>query len=331
MPHSELKPLESLELDLAQLAAEFPPLWKHDLKQWVFDQVQSRGATPAGTLSYSRWALAELPKTLGNHVCQVQVETEFYTYQDQGQHIWHVNFADPNLFVAYGSELLAQDELQVLEHPLLGSLRELLLARHLPARTRLLDASHASTPVLMAGVPRQCALDTYPDEFQGRPHGLYGRNFRQSNRETIGQALEILDPPTVTNLIAIAAPSSGSDLYTEAQITDILGTAYTAMRAAVQTSSRISQATVIHTGFWGCGAFGGNRVLMTALQLLAARLAELPHLVFHLGSQAEVFPFEEGRALLERLYRGATPSTPVSEIIDSLVALRFHWGKSDGN
>jgi hypothetical protein len=48
--------------------------------------------------------------------------------------VWHVNFADPQLFVAYGSQLLAQDELQAAEHPLLGSIREAL------PRT-LLDAS----------------------------------------------------------------------------------------------------------------------------------------------------------------------------------------------
>ena len=29
----------------------------------------------------------------------------------------HVNFADPVLFVAYGGGLLAQDEMQVVEHP----------------------------------------------------------------------------------------------------------------------------------------------------------------------------------------------------------------------
>ncbi len=30
---------------------------------------------------------------------------------------------------------------------------------------------------------------------------------------------------------------------------------------------------LIHTGFWGCGAFGGNRTLMVILQALAADLA----------------------------------------------------------
>ena len=29
----------------------------------------------------------------------------------------------------------------------------------------------------------------------------------------------------------------------------------------------------LHIGYWGCGAYGGNPVLMIAVQLLAARLA----------------------------------------------------------
>ncbi len=47
---------------------------------------------------------------------------------DACQQEWWVNFADPHLFVAYGSSLFAQDEIQVAEHPSLGHLREALYA-----------------------------------------------------------------------------------------------------------------------------------------------------------------------------------------------------------
>lgn len=39
----------------------------------------------------------------------------------------YVNFADPNMFVAYAGPLFAQDEIQVMEHPTLASVREYLL------------------------------------------------------------------------------------------------------------------------------------------------------------------------------------------------------------
>ena len=56
----------------------------------------------------------------------------------------------------------------------------------------------------------------------------------------------------------------------------MLHTAFSGFTAARVESNRIQPGywqTVIHTGFWGCGAFGGNRVLMTMLQSLAADLA----------------------------------------------------------
>ena len=45
--------------------------------------------------------------------------------------------------------------------------------------------------------------------------------------------------------------------------------------------------TVIHTGWWGCGAFGGNQELMALLQLLAAEWAGVDEVVFHTGTDGE--------------------------------------------
>ena len=59
------------------------------------------------------------------------VVEERFGYQASSAQIkhWHPNFADRKLFGFYGGNLLAQDELQVLEHPILGSLREALVER----------------------------------------------------------------------------------------------------------------------------------------------------------------------------------------------------------
>jgi Poly (ADP-ribose) glycohydrolase (PARG) len=46
-------------------------------------------------------------------------------------------------------------------------------------------------------------------------------------------------------------------------------------------------SVAVHTGYWGCGAFGGNRVLMALLQVLAAGSAGLDQLVFHVGDPAD--------------------------------------------
>ena len=38
---------------------------------------------------------------------------------------------------------------------------------------------------------------------------------------------------------------------------------------------------IIHTGFWRCGTYGGDRVLMALLQILSAHLSQVNCLVFH--------------------------------------------------
>ena len=321
--------LESMEFDSSKLAASHPPIWRHPLKQHVHDYVSANGAPFSGVLRYSRWQVSDLPRVVPVCTTEVQVEADYYSYPVSPDVAWHVNFADPDLFVAYGSALLAQDELQVLEHPTLGSVREALLASGHAARTR---ENGRSTPVLMANVPRHCALDTFPDPDVGRPRGLYGNQFQQADWETVQSALTILRPATITNLICIAAPI-GVGNYTERQIHDALETAYTGMRAAALESSRISPGgkVVVHTGFWGCGAFGGDRSLMVLLQLLAARLAGIDKLVFYTGSQSQVIPFENGRSILRRILGKAGAEPPLSDVLAAIHGQHFVWGASDGN
>ena len=61
---------------------------------------------------------------------------------------------------------------------------------------------------------------------------------------------------------------------------------------------------VVHTGHWGCGAFGGNRVLMALLQVVAARMAGLERLVFHAGAPGGDAPIYEALSLLAELAGG---------------------------
>ena len=91
---------------------------------------------------------------------------------------WHVNFADPSLFVAYGSRLFAQDEMQVAEHPALGSLKEALVARE---SSRGDGREGQPTPVIVMGALRHCRVATEPNAAEGRPHGLYGNAFARAD------------------------------------------------------------------------------------------------------------------------------------------------------
>lgn len=317
---SDPRCLEKYDFDSAILLRDHPPVLRHPHKQMVFQICCAAGYAPCGMLTYSRWSPTGLPESLPIECGTAVADTGFYDYVVGDGTAWHVNFADPQLFIAYGSGLLAQDEIQVLEHPILGSLREALLSMGKRVRT---EDETGPTPVLVQNTERVCEIDTAPSDTS--PRGLYGNRFQIASSEAVQAALRVFPTPTPSNLIAIAAPV-GSGIYTQQQITSILHTAFAGFRAAVLSSPQ--QPVEIYTGFWGCGAFGGNRPLMVAIQLLAAHLAEVDRLVFHLGSPSERFPFDEGRDLISKITR---LGQSVAGLIESIVALQFRWGQSDGN
>jgi hypothetical protein len=245
---------------------------------------------------------------------------------------WYLNFANDDLFAAYGGPLFAQDEMQVAEHPTLGSLREALLQSGIAP---LSVENGEPTPALIMGVERRCRVATDPNPALGRPHGLYGNHFARASAAAIERATEAIIPPTITNLIAMEAPPGGSGLYTGAEIAYILGTAFSGFAAArieSQSSRDAARPTevAIHTGFWGCGAYGGNRVLMAVLQLLAATLARVDRLVFHTGNA----PGSQALAEAQRVVHDVTPegrALAASQVMAELESMGFAWGVSDGN
>ncbi len=227
----------------------------------------------------------------------------------------------------YGSSLLAQDELQAAEHPLLGCIREAWLAEGLPART---EDHLIPTPVLVVGVERRCEILTAPDAAAGRPGGLYGNRFAAASDDVVRSAIRRIDPPTRTNLIAIAAPGGGTGRYARADLEHVMVTAYTGFAAAcAESRTRWPDAPVeIRTGFWGCGAFGGNRHVMTLLQLLAAQLAGVDRLRFYVFDDAGLAAFRTGQRDLAEVVGGGGS---LSEVIERVQARGYLWGESDGN
>ena len=84
---------------------------------------------------------------------------------------------------------------------------------------------------------------------------------------------------------------------------------------------------MIHTGFWGCGAFGGNRTLMVAIQALGADLAGV-ELTFHGVDAAGAASIQDPLALYASL---RTETTDTQGVIQKLANQGFKWGQSDGN
>ena len=296
----------------------------------MFEIACGSGAPFEGQIVYSRWMERQLSETVTERR-RFEVRPGVFDYAalpDPATVAWHLSFADPELFVAYGSPLLAQNELQCAEHPVLGSLRQALMATGVRART--IDREGRPTPVTVTGVQRRCVIDTLPNLAAGRPGGLYGNAFSHASEVQIRAATTPLCLPTISNILAMAAPSYGTGAYSREEIDAIARTAFTGFSAARCESERMGgpQAkTVIHTGFWGCGAFGGNRTLMTILQALAADLAGVD-VVFWAFNDAGLRVAQEGCTVYEQ-ERDSTSS--VSALVDRIAARKLRWGASDGN
>jgi len=330
--------------------AAHPPRIGNQRKRIIASIAAPPEAVHAGHVSYTRWAAMPLPRLAAPGAAErlLEVRDGWFGYEaeeDARQRVaatpsvpavrtgWWVNFADAHLFGFYGEGFFAQDEVQVAEHPALAAVRQALLAERLPAMT--ID-NREPTPVLVAGVERRVAIDTAPNATAGRPNGIYGgRNLHAVSETALRAAIRPLDPPTRTNVIAIAALAHGFGPYTHDQIDFTLRAAYTGFRAAVLESRRLAGAgaltpapeVVVHSGFWGCGAFGGNRVMMTLLQLLAAQMAGLDRLVYHVGEPAG--RVSVGRAIA--LVRELTLMTETPALVERVQALGLEWGSGDGN
>jgi hypothetical protein len=68
---------------------------------------------------------------------------------------------------------------------------------------------------------------------------------------------------------------------------------------------------------------------MLLLQMLAAHLAGVQEIVFHIGRASSQRYYDESLALYKQIV--AKPNTPVASIIARLEEAVFAWGVSDGN
>lgn len=319
------------------LLRQHPPKLRNENKQLLFSIASPPDAIHSGELEYTRWpelalptALELDPSRLERRLVVLDGYFDYHAVLEPAVGVdWHVNFADPNLFYAYGSVLFAQDEIQVAEHPILGSLREALVAQGQPTTT---IANGRPTPVLVMGAERRISIRTAAPAGVGGPSWLYGMAFAHATPDAIRAATTRIDPPTVSNILAIAAPYGGHGWYRREEIDLALATAYTGFRAAVVESKRSAgprdaAGVAIHSGFWGCGAFGGNRVMMTLVQLLAAEMAGVDRLALHVGHPRGRSYVDQALALVPGLASARTPS----DLVARLEAFGLTWGVSDGN
>ena len=183
----------------------------------------------------------------------------------------------------------------------------------------------APRPLLIRGILRHVHLDTTT--------GLYGNAFAYASADDVIAACTSIKPPTVSNIIAMDAPAGGDGVYNHETLVDIWTTALTAFYAAVceaKACNGDASECTIHTGWWGTGAYGGNRTLMAIMQLIAARAAGVTHLIFHTVDSAGATDFAAAYALpgLEMFLHAETLDP--TAFLQYCAAQNFRWGVSNG-
>jgi hypothetical protein len=312
--------------EVSELVKEYPPSFSNRNKTHLLS-LHHNMEPYEGKLTYTRWKKMNLPETYTKNATLLEVREDIYQYErheSQDEVEWYVNFADQVLFVAYSGPLFAQDEIQVAEHPILASLVTLYRSKYKNDTNRRPYTTNGTdpTPVLIQGAQRRIHVELTNS-------GLYGNAFARGTTEQVTKATTLIRPPTVTNLIAIEAPQ-GYGTYAAYTIEFILVTAYTGFMGA-KVQGGISKKCVIHTGNWGTGAYGGNKILMAMLQIIAARLAGIDQLVYHTFMPVFTAAYKEALHTLDNKLAPEGKTVNIRDLINKIESLGYRWGFSDGN
>lgn len=301
-------------------------------KRYLFELATQFETDESRNIEFSRWKPNDpLPNYLGKDLL-LKSKAGFFKYENtlDGYTDWYMNFAHSDVFCGYGGQFFAQDEIQVAEHPGLAGLRMAVLEEQFtdcsnPNLKMLSVESRTPTPILVSGVERRCAVSIEPNQEIGLPNGLYGREFSQARPDSLEKAVKVLKSPTQSNIVCMEAPQYGSGKYTRAEIEHILKTAGAGFEAVKEKTDKMAlkDRVVIHSGYWGCGAYGGNKVLMAWAQLVAASW-HLDKLVFYTGNDPK--PFDKAAEIFATQL-GLNTSKAIAEML----GIGFVWGESDGN
>ena len=321
------------EVTAGELLRDDPPEYCHDFKREIYEEAYAEFADRQSevVIRFSRNVCVELSEMRlrpeAAKLPEIVPVPYFFRYDDppsDDEKCWYLNFADPQLFYAYDSYLFAQDEIQTLEHPLLASVALRAYASGDPGLRPLTVEKGRATPWIFGNVPRWIRVDTTPVDEDGETQSIYGRAFADADHALLRRAITLEDDPAArSNIIAMAAPNPGYGEYNPHEIVQLLDAVLGGFSPAVEAGA--GKKTVIHTGRWGAGAFGGSEELALCVQIAGAMLCGVEKLYFHAVS---------AKCLENALATAKTvvaASTDAEQIVEKLLARGYRWGFTDGN
>lgn len=326
--------LFNLNKSVSELLNNYPPRFgnAHKRKLYQITMPLHKDDFAEINIVRTKFQIREEKEIFKKNTVLIKYKPEFFNYisekNDLNKFVWHLNFADENLFGFYGTDLFAQDEIQVLEMPLLACVREFLLSEDeyenlgMAFEPYTNENQETPTPFLIKNVPYWLKVNTDFVSSDGKNISLYGNNFIHESWKEIQEGISLIHEKVFNNIIAISAPKASNGKYSKSEIEYALKAAACAFEEAVKMSPKKTQ-TVIHTGNWGCGAFGGNKELMYLVQIIAASLAGVKELVFHAITEAVL---TKAKAKFMDM-----PEMTFADIVDFLYKQEFTWESGDGN
>ncbi|MCB1181766.1 MAG: hypothetical protein KDK55_07110 [Chlamydiia bacterium] len=200
---------------------------------------------------------------------RVDITTKWYNYEKANE--GYVNFANgTERGGGYKTNGRVQEEIMFFEFPCLPNLDYLADKANVYLQASR-KTNSGPTPYCVLGIKREFVIDS----------AIYSRNsnVRTSEFSRYIQEIDEDNRPTV-DMLAMAAfdwkKMRGEKKYTKEIHLFHLETAVQAFTAyrdlKRQEQEDPSLEVTIHSGLWGCGAFGNSRKVMTVIQLLAANL-----------------------------------------------------------
>ena len=286
-------------------------------------------AAGGGCVEARRAAPAPWPCGFGRAAMEIEMREGFYDYApaEMDSAAWHMNFANMDAFSTWNNALMAQDEHQIAEHPDLALLR-----------TAALEVGHPMFcaqggepwPILVMGAPRLLELDLGARPGSGGilERGLYGNAFRLAGQAELESCAKSLDPAAGTNLVAIEAPAFGRGKYSLGEIEYAARAAWSGFKAAADWTGEAwpGRGLELRLGFWGCGAYGGNKTLLGAVLLAAADWAGARKAVFYAGPGGKG-DFEDALGLYLWMREAGYGA---EQMAAELAQAGFEWGTPNG-
>lgn len=287
----------SISKKVQYLMKSYPPEFKSERKASFYESASSIHRRQNGIIKFSRWRFAQernAPLILKNKPVEVEGKNSFYDYSDKDtetSRVWYMNFSSPILFGDYEGDSFGQSQIQVLEHPLLGSVYKYLEKNKIPGFEPGTTMYSKPTPFLIENVPYWIRVNTNPVvSIDGKHYDFYGWKFAETSKSILSMGIRQIQHEESNNIIAMSAPSCGrgNEEKMKNQIEMIIKTLLVGFGAAVKTTT-ISRKKdcIIHTGNWGCGTMGNDRELTYLLQILCAGFTGVKKIVFHGLSQED--------------------------------------------